>query len=236
MTTPRLIEDQITGSSFSRTVWLQSPAGASATHAVIFLDAEIFIERVNAPAVIAELQVAGRIPPTLAVYISHNGAAARHADFTCNLDYAVFIAQVVRPWVLAKQATVEPSSCVLTGLSLSGLAALHAAVRFSNHFASLIAQSPSMWWEQERFARLLEPVEGPRPRVWISVGDQETETDVKHPPSGLHQQTSQIDSCGRACEAFRAAGYDTHDRVFHGGHDCECWREDLAQALPWALR
>jgi enterochelin esterase-like enzyme len=58
---------------------------------------------------------------------------------------------------------------------------------------------------------------------------------VSHPPSGLRQETSQLDSCRRGAEALRAAGHTVSHRIFAGGHDPACWKKDLALALPWAL-
>jgi hypothetical protein len=71
------------------------------------------------------------------------------------------------------------------------------------------------------------------PGFWVSVGNQETERGVSHPPSGMLQQTSQIEACRRGCDALRAAGYNVNHRVFEGRHDPERWREDLVLALPW---
>jgi iron(III)-enterobactin esterase len=76
----------------------------------------------------------------------------------------------------------------------------------------------------------------PGQEYWISVGSRETETGMSHPPSGMVQELSQIAGCALACAAFRDRRYSISYREYDGGHDPECWREDLALALPWAWR
>ena len=122
---------------------------------------------------------------------------------------------------------------MLIGLSLSGLAAAHATLT-TGRFRAAVCQSPSFWWERERFASSLGAASTGAAAFWVSVGDLETESGVSHPPSGLFQGTSQLDSCKRGSAALEAAGYPVSFRVFQGGHDPMCWREDLALALPWA--
>jgi hypothetical protein len=33
-----------------------------------------------------------------AVFVSNNGAAARHSDYVCDTDYGAFLSQDVIPW------------------------------------------------------------------------------------------------------------------------------------------
>jgi predicted alpha/beta superfamily hydrolase len=101
-------------------------------------------------------------------------------------------------------------------------------------FRAAVCQSPSFWWNQERFAMSLPLASGVSPAFWVSVGDLETDCGVSHSPTGLFQAASQRDVCERAAAALRAAGYKLSHPMFHGGHHPECWREDLAAALRWA--
>jgi enterochelin esterase-like enzyme len=114
------------------------------------------------------------------------------------------------------------------------LAAGHAALLHPDAFAAVVCQSPSFWFAGERFAAAVIGSIGRLPPYWISVGDQETSQDIRHPPTGLWQQVSQINACQRAGAALRAQGCAVSCRVFTGGHDPDCWQEDLRLALPWA--
>jgi enterochelin esterase-like enzyme len=215
-----------------RRVWKLYPESSRPSWATIFLDAELYIEGIKAVPVLQQLQESGTIPPTIAVFVSSSGAVARHSDYVCDPHYEAFLSQDVVPWVLSDHADVE-GRVVIAGVSLSGLAAAHAALTHSDQFRGAICQSPSFWWNDERLRSSLPTVANSRQAFWISVGNQETGHSVSHPPSGLLQQSSQIDACQRVCEALTASKYHVNYRVFQGGHDPECWRDDLVLALPW---
>jgi enterochelin esterase family protein len=187
---------------------------------------------VSAAQVLRHLEEQRQIPAVATVFVSSDGPAPRHSDYVCSSAYADFLACELLPHVEARLAR-RFDDAVLVGLSLSGLAAAHAALTTSR-FSAAVCQSPSLWWEGERFASSL-PIAGDNaPRFWISVGDLETDCGVSHPPSGIFQGVSQLDSCERGAAALRSAGYQANYRVFRGGHDGMCWRDDLAMALPWA--
>jgi enterochelin esterase family protein len=204
-----------------------------ATSAILFLDGELYWDRVDAPSVLQRLTESRKIPPTTAWFLSGNGAAARHVDYVCNSAFAEFVAGEVVDRIRTEHPNV--GQIVLAGLSLSGLAAAHIATRFPNAFRAVICQSPSFWWNDGRFADEFPVAPTSSPPIWVCVGDQETERGVSHPPSGLVQNASQIDGCDRVCESLRTKGYDIAYHYFFGGHDPACWRDDLALALPWAL-
>jgi enterochelin esterase-like enzyme len=218
----------------ARKVWTQQSPFGSEKSAIIFLDGELYIMGVQAAGVVRELQEAGRIPPTLAVYVGNDGSAARHTDYTCNAAYASFICEEVLSWVLSTFPEIAPDEIVIAGLSLSGLCAAFLAVRFPDCPRAVICQSPSLWWGNERFKEMVSPVPARSPGIWISVGDQETQKDVAHPPTGLRQKSSQIEACERASEMLRSQGYSINYRMFQGGHDPQCWRDDLVLAIQWA--
>ena len=200
---------------------------------LVFLDAELYLERVEAAQAVRQLEDRGEIPPVASVFVSSNSADSRHTDYVCDVDYSRFLADELLPFILARDSQLRSDQVVLIGLSLSGLAAAHAALTTSQ-FRAAVCQSPSFWWENERFASSL-PNPGKRSTAfWVSVGDLETQSGISHPPSGMFQGTSQRDSCNRGSAALQAAGYTVSHRVFQGGHDPTCWRDDLALALPWA--
>jgi enterochelin esterase-like enzyme len=216
-----------------RRIWTLHPGSRTPTGAVVFLDAELYLENVKAESVLRTLQDSASIPPVTAVFVSNESAVARHTDFVCAAAYACFLSEDLVPWVLKNHPELDRDRVVIAALSLSGLAAAHAALTHSHHFRAAICQSPSFWWDDERFGASLPRATDASPAYWISVGNQETVHDVSHPPSGLRQHSSQLDACQRTCDALRAAGYNVNFRVFHGGHDPECWRDDLFLALPW---
>ena len=219
---------------FERTVWSLVPPVGQPTTAILFLDAELYLERVGAAAVVRRLQEHQAIPPAVAVFLSGGGAAARHEDFVCRPNYARFVASDLVGSVRKEHPGV--TEIVLAGLSLSGLAAGYVATRHPAVFRAAVCQSPSFWWDRGRFAEELPAATQGGPKFWISVGSWETEAGVSHPPSGLRQELTQIAGCVSAAAALRARGYSVSYREYDGGHDPQCWRDDLTLALPWAWR
>ena len=219
---------------FERTVWSLASPTARPTAAVLFLDAELYLERVGAAAVVRRLQERQAIPAAVAVVLSGGGAAARHDDFVCRPEYARFVAGDLVDSV--REAHPSLTEIVIAGLSLSGLAAAYAATRHPAVFRAAVCQSPSFWWERGRFAEELAAAPQAGPEFWICVGSRETDVGLSHPPSGLRQGLTQIAGCVSAAAALRAKGYRLSYREYDGGHDPKCWRDDLSLALPWAWR
>jgi enterochelin esterase-like enzyme len=216
--------------SIERKVWSTS-IGEGATTALLFLDAELFVQRVLALDVLQQAYEQSTLPSVVAAFVSNQSSAARHVDYVCNDDYAAFIAEDVVAWLRQQRPAIR--EVVIVGLSLSGLAAAHLATRYPHVFHAAICQSPSFWWEQGRFAAELPTAANPAQQFWICVGNQETESGVSHAPSGLRQEWTQIAGCDFACTAMRAKGYNVQYHDYAGGHDPNCWREDLTLALAW---
>jgi enterochelin esterase family protein len=219
---------------FGRSAWSLAPSTGRPTAAILFLDAELYLERVGAAAVVRGCLERRAIPPAVAVFLSGGGAADRHEDFVCRPEYARFVAGDLVGSVREEHPGV--TEVVIAGLSLSGLAAAYAATRHPAVFRAAVCQSPSFWWERGRFAEELPAAAPAGPEFWISVGSRETEAGVSHPPSGLRQELTQVAGCVTAAAALRTKGYSVSYREYDGGHDTKCWRDDLSLALPWAWR
>jgi len=165
----------------------------------------------------------------------HVSALARHEDFTANENYARFIGERVMPWLHEEVAGMGGGRHAVVGLSLSGLMAVHLALRYPQFFGACVSQSGSHWWDHGSFAETVRRHAPVRGRFWLSVGSQETQTDVRHPPTGLHQIVSQVEGVGNAVRLLRKAGAVVHYHEHEGGHARECWRDELEEAVRWAL-
>lgn len=128
-----------------------------------------------------------------------------------------------------------PERHLICGLSLSALAAAHVALLYPSRFPAALCQSGSFWFEPEAFARLVRERPPTRTRFWLSVGDEETEASVRHPPTGLFQGISQIAGVERARAALEDGGAAVRFHRFRGGHTFAPWRAELGEALPWLL-
>ena len=80
------------------------------------------------------LQAEGRLPNSLVAYVSHIDHKIRWPESFCNADFAECIANELLPWLRDGLGVGAPSEVVLAGLSLTGLSAAHAAIRYPDVF------------------------------------------------------------------------------------------------------
>ena len=226
------IEDPATG--YARLVRLSRGPTDRMHPLCLVLDGEIYWRDIEAVPIFEGIADSLSSGMTVA-YVGHVSAAARHEDFTVNEDYARFIGERVVPWLRKEVAGLSEGGHAVVGLSLSGLMAVHLALRYPGLFGACVSQSGSHWWDYESFGETVSrhaPVPG---RFWLSVGSQETQTDVRHPPTGLHQMISQVEGVKHAVEILRQAGGVVHYHEYEGGHARECWRDELDDAVRWSL-
>ena len=136
------------------------------------------------------------------------------------------------PWLADEVSGLQEGGHLICGLSLSGLMAAYQALRYPQYFSTCLSQSGSHWWEYERFAEITRKQSPINARFWLSVGDQETETDVKHSPT-LIQECSQIEGVRKTANLLTEANGDVHFNQYRGGHTLQCWRDELGDAMVW---
>jgi enterochelin esterase family protein len=224
-----------TEGAYVRSAWLVE--GPKTDHALcVLLDGEHYRDGVQAVPIFSTLMQRGSIPPMTLVFVSHGGAAARHADYVGDPRFARFIAEDVVSRARARVPSVSAERHLICGLSLSGLAAAHIALLYPTRFPAALCQSGSFWFEPDAFARLAQQHPPGKTRFWLSVGDEETDTNVSHPPTGLFQGISQIAGVERARAVLEETGGDVSCHRYRGGHAFEPWRAELGDALQWLLR
>jgi enterochelin esterase-like enzyme len=217
-----------------RKAWIHRATTGEAKDSLLFLDCELFTERVKAPDILREAETAGALRPVTCVYLPNASAAGRQADYTCNAAFADFLAREMPTWIEREAGRIE--RVFLCGLSLSALQAVFTALRPPGVFAGVLAQSPSAWWQDEWLTQSL-PVLPTTPNCfWLSVGTQELQTNVSHPPTPLLQITSQLDSVRQLSAALTTAGHAIHLHEYDGGHDPTCWGKELPEALAWLMK
>jgi len=212
-----LSEHMLTSSSgeYSRKVWLLDQPKGSPEKISLFLDGEFYLNRMEAPSTLLQLQEKKAIPSTLCVFVSHVDGASRHHDLTCNPRYSDFIASDVIGWLRANYNSLSPGDHLIAGPSLGGLASAYLALTHPQLFSRCLSQSGSFWWNNE----------------WLSVGDKETESGVSHPPTGMRQDVDQISACRQMVEALKEKGCSVQYAPYRGGHDVLCWKDELSSAL-----
>lgn len=227
-------EDVIAGkwAKEPRKVWLQSAVSGHAKDCLVFLDGELYTQRVRAAEILRQAQEADQLHPLVSVFVSSISAVRRHTDFTCNESYASFVAELPE-WIQQQAGTFD--RFFLCGLSLSGLQVVFTALRHAGIYAGVLSQSPSAWWQHEWLTASLGRDVASAGRFWISVGNQELQENVTHPPTGLFQRVCQLDSVRRLACKMSDAGHRVRYAEFEGGHDPMCWGGELPHALAWLL-
>lgn len=210
------------------------PAAGAPKGCLLFLDGELYTDRVKAPAILSEALASGLLSPVACVYLPNVSAAGRHEDYTCNEAFASFLAEEVPRWI--EREILQFERLFLCGLSLSALQAVFTTLRYPGVFAGVLAQSPSAWWENEWLFNTLPRMPAPPQRMWVSVGTQELQTNATHPPTPLVQKASQLDSVRRLSSALRAGGHDIYANEYNGGHHSACWAAELPQSLAWLMK
>jgi len=218
-----------------RRLWLQSPAtGQPAGSICILLDGEYYVEAMEAPALIAELQAAQKIPAIAVAYVSHVDGQTRWRESFCNADFAQFASQELSPHVRGHFRVSGDVPAILGGLSLTGLAAAHAAMSCPEGFAGVLCQSASFWWSDNQIVGQVRPADSRPLRFRISVGSAETKDYVQHAPS-LIQRTSQLAANRMMRDALLEKGHHVSYEEFEGGHDIASWKADLGPSLAALL-
>lgn len=231
-TTQQVLRSKLLGNE--RRVWIQPPPGDQPAEATcILLDGEYYVQRMDAPALLHQLQQTIVIPPTYFVYLSHIDGATRWPESFCNDRFAHFLAEEVPVWAAARFPPTRP---YLIGLSLTGLAAAHAALLYPDAFSGVLCQSASFWWSDNWLVYQAAKQKSPAPqRFRIVCGNQETDDYVDH-GNGLIQRTSQLAANQAMQQALREQGHQVSYHEYPGGHDLECWSQDLPNSLHWLLK
>jgi enterochelin esterase-like enzyme len=217
-----------------RAIWIREPRDSTTSHnLVIFLDAELYRDRIGAASLIDAMQ--GEIADSWIVFVSEESAASRRRECPCYAPFSRFIAEELI-WFLGREAldfgTVKRKS--LVGLSYTGLAAAYIAKEYPKTFQNIICQSASLWWnecwlvnEYRHFSSCYDLA------FYLDVGVGENQENVDH--GYVFQRVSQIDAVRRFRDVLLDRGIPTYYREFDGGHEYDKWAQTLPDALRWCV-
>ncbi|OJJ14631.1 hypothetical protein BKI52_42135 [marine bacterium AO1-C] len=219
---------------YVRKAWLISTENQPSGRLMVFLDGEFYVERMNISTLLAEL--GKKYGPFTGVFISNLDAEARHYDYTCNQAYAKFVAEDVLAWINDHYPDVQTTNSLIGGLSLSGLQSAYIAYTYPEIFNRILCQSPSFWWEQEWLLKNMNPDKIKNNQFWISVGDQEKDTNVQHPPTNLLQEVDQVTAVEHMVDFMKNHQIAVNYHPYAGGHNVSAWNTELKEALIWLLQ
>jgi enterochelin esterase family protein len=220
-----------------RTVWVREPAGkAGAGRLTVFLDGELYREKVGAVSVLEGLLAQGSIADSWFVFVSTESAEARWRECPCYPPFARFIVDELLPWLNTQFGIPgDTPHRVLAGLSYTGLAAAFIAIECPGVFQKVICQSGSFWHDDCRLVGQYGGLSGQiQSEFYLDVGLQESAQNIRHREDVL-QVVSQIDGVRRFRDVLVERGISVKYVEFEGGHNFEAWRETLPEAIIWAL-
>ena len=223
-----------TSKKFSRKIWYL-PSETKARRIGIFLDAEYYLNQMDAPGIIGRLIETEEIPPMACLFVSHQDGEARHHDYTCSDPYADYIAKDVLPWIQRKSGIAVAGDHFIGGLSLSGLQSSYTALSYPHIFSRVLSQSGSFWWENEWLTHHLREFPDSHGKYWLSVGTKEQGAGSCHAPTDLMQEIDQDVGVRHFAEALKKREAKVHSHVYDGGHDPKHWKQELPDALRWLL-
>ncbi|MCB8951517.1 MAG: esterase family protein [Ardenticatenales bacterium] len=213
-------------------------------------------EQLRLRETLADLMLAGRIRPLIAVAIPTNAdrlqeygtAAAANAQGlgTRAADYARFVVEEVMP-AINTQFRTHPHSAAILGASLGGLSAFDIAWNHPRHFGIVGVFSGSFWWRAAPAETAVTPNAlimhdvvrhgAPRPalRGWFEAGTRDERDD--------RDQNGVIDAIQDTLEliaAWEEKGGQVGQNIAYveirgGKHNYETWSRALPEFLTWAF-
>jgi enterochelin esterase family protein len=190
---------------------------------LIVFDGDWYQTLVPTPTILDNLIAAGRIPPTVALFVNNPGAS-RGAELHCNRTFFDFLATELVPWVARRYAiTDDPGRTTVAGSSAGGLGSSCAALFHPERFGNVLSQSGAYWWappgESPEWA-LRQFAASPKLPVRFYID------------AGLLENTTSILTENRHFrDMLRSRGYEVHYSEFNGGHEYRNWRGTLADGL-----
>jgi enterochelin esterase family protein len=197
---------------------------------MLFLDAEHYLNDIGAAEIVEQLQRDGVLAPLLPAYVSHIDYPTRWRESFCNQDFGAFLSTELLPWLTATFDVDTEHPNALVGLSLTGLAAAHAALHHPDALPRALCQSASFWWNEGWLIDDISNLPASDLALCLSVGLQEVDENVDH-GDGLFQIESQLSANRRMRDAIARKGFRHLYHEFDGGHDLDSFRRDLPHAL-----
>jgi enterochelin esterase family protein len=216
-----------------RTIWIRPPRDRAAAHLTVFLDGELYRERVETLSVIEAL--GDSIADSWFVFVSMESEEARWRECPCHPPFAKFIAEELLPLLEAQHNEIKSvQQRTLIGLSYTGLAAAFVARECPGLFQKVVSQSGSFWWRDGWLVEQYRTGPTVPTEFYLEVGTEEVQENLQHRPDVL-QVVSQIEGVRRFRDVLKQRGHAVTYAEFKGGHHFAVWKQGLPEALRWAL-
>jgi len=218
-----------------RTVWVYTPPDYALEKQkygmLILFDGPAYKDWVSTPTILDNLISEKRIPPLIAVLVSHPNPWVRNTELTCSEAFTRFLGEELMLWIAQKcSVTSDPSRIVVGGSSYGGLGAAYAAFRYPQIFGNVLTQSGAFMYnppeeaESEWLIRQFKASPKLPIRFHIDFGLMEDYLVDEDSPSIVGTNR-------HFYEVLRAKDYWVHYQEFNGGHEYINWRGTLSDGL-----
>lgn len=218
-----------------RGLWVYTPAGYDPNGPpcalLVQFDGRRYCVLIPLPTLLDNLIAAGRLPPLVAVMVGSADQQSRNRELACLPAFNAFLVDELLPWLRARyRVTDDPARVVVSGSSLGGLAAAHAALRHPECFGNVLAQSGAFFWKpsadsaHEWLTQQFAAAPRLPLRFYLDAGTLETR------PAGPGRPPI-LETNHRLRDTLWAKGYPVQYAEFSGGHDYICWRATLPAGL-----
>jgi enterochelin esterase-like enzyme len=198
---------------------------------LVVFDGHLSRTALNIPTTLDNLIAAGRIPPTLAVFVHAPSGARRFRELRPSNALRHFVTHELMPWACRRfPLTHDPNRRVIAGSSLGGLAAAYIAMIAPHLFGNVIAQSGAFWWpaspsqRSQWLIRAYADRDALPIRFYLDVGDHETD-------SPRDDELDQLTVNRRLREVLVDRGYQVTYTEYVGAHDYINWRRTFGDGL-----
>jgi enterochelin esterase-like enzyme len=220
-----------------RRIGVYRPAARHRTPYALLVVFDGFLSRtvLRIPTTLDNLIAAGRIPPTMALFVNSPSGKRRFRELRPKPAIRDFVVRELMPWAQRRWPIADdPHARVISGSSLGGLAAAYVGLEAPHVFGGVVAQSGSFWWpgppatEPEWLTRSVAARPRSSLRFALDVGDHEIDSPRG---DGLDQLTVNR----RFRDALLDRGYPVTYTEYAGAHDYINWRRTFADGLQALL-
>ncbi|MGQ9907198.1 MAG: alpha/beta hydrolase [Candidatus Flexifilum sp.] len=205
-----------------RSIWLYQPPVQEPVPLLVVWDGRDYLTRARLPAIVDNLIGLGRIRP-IALALIDNAGKLRFQEYLMSEGTIALLTEVLLPTFKRHlnliDPEVEPRSWGVLGASMGGLMALFTGLRLPHIFGHVISQSGAFEFRFGERRPLMDEIirKGKRRKltIWQDVGSLEW----------LYPANQRMN------RLLRKRGYRVSYRVFEGGHNYTCWRNQLPDAL-----
>jgi len=226
-----------------RKVWVfMTPGDLHSPNLILMLDSDIYMRAVPSTAILSKLYSAGKIRPTVAVFIGGGDGKTWLSDHYFNETYVCFLADEVVPWAERElHFKADRRHTVIAGESIEGLTASFAALIRPDIFGNVISQSGSFWinnhendnGEPEWLARQFAKSKPLDVFFCLDVGQMEftrNDGDRIFTPF-IPGETNLLASNRHLRDVLTAKGYKLFYSEVYGGHEPLRWTRTLPHLL-----